>query len=214
MALKISNPPTAHGRADKLMFGYAGRNKTPVALMNGRAHWSPNPEYLVGDVVFWNNHINIPGSAGVHPLRGPNLDVYGPRFLPDTYDLELRVLADKAWAELDASKTMKMHEGVYAFASGPTYETRAEGRMLRAIGADMMGMSTVCVVAMSLIANMVLTDVPIRGDDPRLELCVLEPREELHVSAYALEARCLVVPRCDSSVKLTESHHLIQDWRT
>lgn len=61
--------------------------------------------------------------AGVNPLRGPNLDEFGPRFLAlsDAYDLELRRAAHLAWKELtkDDPKQMAMHEGVYAFVAGP-----------------------------------------------------------------------------------------------
>ncbi|KAE8451831.1 hypothetical protein EG329_002671 [Mollisiaceae sp. DMI_Dod_QoI] len=139
-----------------------------------------NPEYQVGDIIVLNDHINLPGLAGIHPLRGPNLDFFGPRFLAlsDAYDLKLRRVAYKAWAE-GVGGASKMDEGVYAFVSGPTYETRAESRMLRALGADMVGMSTVPevivarhsnirVLAMSLITNAVVVDPGPRGDDPTL----------------------------------------------
>lgn len=68
-------------------------------------------------------HINLPGLCGVNPLRGPNLDEFGPRFpaLSDAYDLELRRAAHLAWHELskDNPKEMAMHEGVYVFVGGP-----------------------------------------------------------------------------------------------
>ena len=72
-------------------------------------------------------HINFPGLAGVNPLRGPNLDSFGPRFiaLSDAYDLELRRAAHLAWRELsnDEPKKAVMYEGVYAFVGGPNYAT-------------------------------------------------------------------------------------------
>lgn len=71
-------------------------------------------------------HINFPGLAGVNPLRGPNLESFGPRFLAlsDAYDLELRRIAHVAWGELiNKRQTMAMHEGVYAFVGGPKYVT-------------------------------------------------------------------------------------------
>ncbi|KAE8348224.1 nucleoside phosphorylase domain-containing protein [Aspergillus coremiiformis] len=142
-----------------------------------------NPEYAVGDIVLLNDHIFLAGLAGTHPLRGPNTEEFGPRFPPlsDAYDLELRRQVHRAWREvMDAKSERKLHEGVYAFVGGPTYETRAECRMLHQLGADVVGMSTVpeivvarhCgirVLALSLVTNnAVLSPVP-RGDDSRIQ---------------------------------------------
>ncbi|SMQ53251.1 unnamed protein product [Zymoseptoria tritici ST99CH_3D1] len=143
-----------------------------------------NPEYNVGDVVCLNDHLNLAGLVGEHPLRGPNDDKFGPRFPPlsDAYDIVLRQLAHKAWKEIrqqDASQ-MRMHEGVYAFVSGPTYETRAECRMLRNLGADVVGMSTVPeivvarhagmrVLAFSLVTNSAVLEPTVRADAPELQ---------------------------------------------
>lgn len=138
-----------------------------------------NSTYKVGDVVVLHDHINFAGLSGVNPLRGPNLDDFGPRFiaLSDAYDLELRRAAHLAWKALskDRPKQMAMHEGVYAFVGGPNYETRAECRMLSTLGADLVGMSTVPeiivarhsgvrVLAMSLVTNAVVMDPGPRGD--------------------------------------------------
>ncbi|KAK9459274.1 nucleoside phosphorylase domain-containing protein [Lipomyces oligophaga] len=127
-----------------------------------------NPAYKVGDFMILNDHINFPGLAGWHPLRGPNDSSFGPRFpaLSDAYDLNLRQIAFKAVSKL--SLVRGVHEGVYAFVSGPTYETRAESRMLLNLGADCVGMSTVPeiivarhsglkVLAISLVTNEVVT---------------------------------------------------------
>ncbi|RAK83185.1 inosine guanosine and [Aspergillus costaricaensis CBS 115574] len=142
-----------------------------------------NPEYMVGDIVLLNDHIFLAGLAGVHPLRGPNSEEFGPRFPPlsDAYDLQLRCNVHKAWAKIvNVESKRRLHEGVYAFVGGPSYETRAECRMLRQLGADLVGMSTVpeivvarhCgirVLALSLVTNnAVLSPVP-RGDDHRLD---------------------------------------------
>lgn len=143
-----------------------------------------NPDYAVGDIVCLNDHLNIPGFAGFHSLRGPNVEEFGPRFQPlsDAYDLSLRMLVHKTWKELRAQSPneRRLHEGVYAFLCGPTYETRAEGKMLRQFGADVVGMSTVpeivtarhCgmrVLALSLVTNNVVVEPPIRGDHPDLQ---------------------------------------------
>ncbi|KAL2786028.1 nucleoside phosphorylase domain-containing protein [Aspergillus keveii] len=138
-----------------------------------------NPDYVVGDIVLLNDHIFLAGLAGTHPLRGPNDEEFGPRFPPlsDAYDLDLRRQVHEAWGKvIDAESKRRLHEGVYAFVGGPSYETRAECRMLRQLGADVVGMSTVpeiivarhCglrIVAFSLVTNnAVLSPVP-RGDD-------------------------------------------------
>ncbi|KAI5780328.1 purine nucleoside phosphorylase-like protein [Peziza echinospora] len=143
-----------------------------------------NPAYNVGDVVVLNDHINFPGFAGAHPLRGPNLPTFGPRFpaLSDAYDLSLRRKLHLAWRSLagTVSRNRKLHEGVYAFVSGPTFETRAECRALHMLGADLVGMSTVpeiCVarhkgvrvLAMSLVTNCAVLEPTPRGDDVLFE---------------------------------------------
>lgn len=138
-----------------------------------------NPEYNVGDVVVLNDHINIPGLAGAHPLRGPNIEEFGTRFpaLSDAYDLALRRklhLTYKRQQEVMRSKR-RLHEGVYVFVSGPSFETRAECRFLRVLGADVVGMSTVPeiiaarhagmrILAMSLVTNCAVLEPTPRGD--------------------------------------------------
>jgi purine-nucleoside phosphorylase len=97
-----------------------------------------NPLWGPGDLVLLSDHINL---LGDNPLVGPNDERLGPRF-PDMsapYDPELRALARKAALELG----IMLREGVYVAVPGPNLETRAEYRMLRAMGADVVGMSTV-----------------------------------------------------------------------
>jgi len=97
-----------------------------------------NPALEPGDLMLLRDHLNL---TGRNPLIGPNDDRLGPRF-PDmsvAYDRELR---DKARAAAHASGIV-LREGVYAALSGPSYETPAEIRMLHALGADAVGMSTV-----------------------------------------------------------------------
>ncbi len=97
-----------------------------------------NPLWGPGDLVLLSDHINL---LGDNPLVGPNDERLGPRF-PDMsapYDPELRMLARKAALELG----IVLREGVYVAVPGPNLETRAEYRMLRALGADVVGMSTV-----------------------------------------------------------------------
>jgi purine-nucleoside phosphorylase len=100
-----------------------------------------NPEYKPGEVMVLNDHVALIGMAGLNPLRGPNLDEFGPRFpdMSQPYDHELIKLAHKV-AEKDK---IALHEGVYVCLSGPSFESPADLRFLRGIGADAVGMSTV-----------------------------------------------------------------------
>ncbi|KAJ3413649.1 hypothetical protein HDV05_007717 [Chytridiales sp. JEL 0842] len=136
-------------------------------IMVTNAAGSLNPGFAVGDVMVIEDHIAIPGLAGLNALIGPNVDCFGPRFpaTSDAYDFELRVLAFKAAKEVGIPEAC-MREGIYCFVAGPSYETRAEARFLRNAGGDCVGMSTVPevivarhaglrVVGLSLISNVV-----------------------------------------------------------
>jgi len=126
-----------------------------------------NQSYNVGDIMVISDHISFAGFGGCNALIGRNIPEFGPRFPPvsDAYDEDLRVLAFKAAHSI--GEDMKcMREGTYSFVPGPSYETRAESRYLRANGADAVGMSTVpevviarhCgirVLGLSLITNRV-----------------------------------------------------------
>jgi purine-nucleoside phosphorylase len=99
-----------------------------------------NKTYKAGDLMLLADHINMVGMAGNHPLRGPNDQELGERF-PDMsmiYDAGLRGIAK----EIASDGKITLHEGVYVALSGPSFETPAEIRFLRAIGADAVGMST------------------------------------------------------------------------
>ncbi len=158
---------TAIGHAGKLIIGkVAGAD---VAVMAGRVHFYEgysiqqvvfptrvlgamgiksllltnaaggiHPGYKQGCLVLLCDHINL---QGVNPLIGPNDDRLGVRFpdMSEAYDHRYRELAHSAARELG----IELYEGVYAGLSGPSYETPAEIRFLRTIGADLVGMSTV-----------------------------------------------------------------------
>ncbi|MBC8528852.1 purine-nucleoside phosphorylase [Christensenellaceae bacterium NSJ-44] len=104
-----------------------------------------NQQFQPGDLMAIEDHINFSGN---NPLIGANLDAFGPRF-PDmsrAYDRELIALAGSAAKQCGFS----LQKGVYAMMSGPSFETPAEIRMLRTLGADAVGMSTVPEV---IVAN-------------------------------------------------------------
>lgn len=158
---------TAVGHAGTLVLGKLG--PVDVAVMSGRVHlyegYSPaevvfgvrvlgqlgirtlvltnaaggiNLSLERGGLVLISDHINLQGTS---PLIGPNDDALGPRFpdMSDAYPAAYREIAKRTAAELG----IPLSEGVYAALLGPSYETPAEIRYLRAIGADLVGMSTV-----------------------------------------------------------------------
>ncbi|MGD8457602.1 MAG: purine-nucleoside phosphorylase [Anaerolineales bacterium] len=100
-----------------------------------------NPEFSPGDLMLITDHLNLLGMAGQNPLRGPNLDEFGPRF-PDMSRVYDRALAEIA-REVSKKNNLKIQEGVYVCLAGPTYETPADLRFLQAVGIDAVGMSTV-----------------------------------------------------------------------
>ena len=97
-----------------------------------------NTDFKPGDLMLIEDHINL---TGQNPLIGPNNDELGTRFpdMSNLYDKDLRKLA----ADVAAQQGFGLQTGVYAWWSGPTYETPAEIRMIRTLGADAVGMSTV-----------------------------------------------------------------------
>jgi purine-nucleoside phosphorylase len=163
--------PRVAGHPGRLVVGAlrAGEASVPIAAMQGRVHgyegWSAedvafgarvlcglgirallvtnaaggvNPSFAPGDLVRIVDHLNL---SGQNPLAGENDERLGPRFpdLSDAWDPRLGALLDEAAAE----SGVPLRTGVYACMPGPSYETPAEVRMLRALGADLVGMSTV-----------------------------------------------------------------------
>jgi purine-nucleoside phosphorylase len=119
-----------------------------------------NTSFNLGDIMLINDHIKFFDDS---PLRGKNIDEFGPRFndMSDAYNKKIRELAKETAYELG----IEIHEGVYGFMPGPSYETPAEIKMLKIVGADAVGMSTVPevitaahggmnVLAISCISNM------------------------------------------------------------
>ncbi|PFH48928.1 hypothetical protein AMATHDRAFT_64278 [Amanita thiersii Skay4041] len=129
---------------------------------------SLNPRIPVGTIVVVHDHLGFPNLTGRNPLIGPQTSPFHPRFLPlsDAYCPTLRRRAFLAAHQLSLDNDA-LAEGTYAWVSGPTYETPAEGRLLRLAGADVVGMSTVPevlaareeglnVMVLSLVTNFVV----------------------------------------------------------
>lgn len=153
-----------------------------------------NPEFHTGDVMLITDHINLVGMGGLNPLRGPNLDEFGPRFpdMSEVYDTRLRALARQA----ATGANVPLREGVYVCLVGPSFETPADLRFLRLIGADAVGMSTVPeaivarhggtrVLGLSGISNV----LPVEG---------MSPAETSHEEV--LEAGRMLVPRLEAII--------------
>ena len=140
-----------------------------------------NPLWKPGELVLLDDHINL---LGDNPLIGPNVDEWGPRF-PDMsrpYDQGLQERALGA----ALARGMPLHRGVYAAVPGPNLETRAEYRMLRAMGADVVGMSTVPEVIVARHMGMRVLGITIITD-----ACLpdaLEPADVPTIIRTAMEA--------------------------
>lgn len=211
--------PTVETHAGRLLFGTL-RNRR-VAIMQGRFHryegytlqqvafpvrvlkalgaktlvvsnvsGGMHPLWSTGDLVLIADHINL---LGDNPLVGPNVDAEGPRF-PDmsaAYDRELRRLARAVAVE----NKIVLREGVYVAVPGPNLETAAEYRMLRAMGADIVGMSTVPEVITAVHQGMRVLGLSIITDTCLPD--ALEPTsvEQIIAVARAAEPRLATVVR-------------------
>lgn len=118
-------------------------------LILSNASGGVNPDYKVGDVVMLTDHINF---MPEHPLRGKNLDEWGPRFvsMEEPYDRKMIDYVKKFSRE----KGIPVKEGIYLSLQGPTFETPAEYGMVRVLGADCVGMSTVPEVIVAIHQGM------------------------------------------------------------
>ncbi len=191
--------PTVAGHSGEFWSGRIGR--APVLLQRGRVHFyegrtleevtfatrlfallgvktlivtnasgAIRPDLHAGDLVLITDHINM---LGANPLHGPNLDPFGPRF-PDmsaAYTPRLRTLAREA----AAAEKIALKEGVYVATLGPSYETPAEIRAFRTMGADLVGMSTVPEVIAAAHAGMEVLGISLAtnlaaGVDPNAAL--------------------------------------------
>jgi purine-nucleoside phosphorylase len=224
---------TAIGHAGQMVIGKSGA--VPVAAMQGRAHLYEgysaqqvafpmrvfgrmgiraviltnaaggiNLNYQQGALVLIRDHINL---QGTNPLVGPNSDRLGVRFpdMTQAYERSYRTLAREEASKLG----MTLHEGVYAALPGPSYETPAEIKYLRTIGADLVGMSTVFeviaarhmgikVLAISCVTNMAagILDQPLSHQE------VMETGERVKTTFEALLRA--VLPRIQGDPGITK----------
>ena len=181
--------PTVESHSGRLVLGSLGG--TPVVAMQGRFHryegyslqevtfpvrvlhdlgaetlvvsnisGGMNPLWRAGELVLIDDHINLLGDS---PLVGPNVDELGPRFpdMSEPYDRELQRLTMDAAIDLG----IRLNRGVYVAVGGPQLETRAEYRMLRAMGADVVGMSTVPEVIVARHMSMRVLGLSIITDE-------------------------------------------------
>lgn len=152
-----------------------------------------NPDFEPGEVMLITDHLNLLGMAGHSPLYGPNLDEIGPRF-PDmgrAYSRELSELARQVAAEND----IPLREGVYVCLAGPSFETPADLRFLKAIGVDAVGMSTVPEVTVARHGGMRVLGLSTISNKANLDGETITSHEEV------LEAGQIVMPRLTRIVK-------------
>ncbi len=213
---------TVEGHAGRLVLGYL--EGQPVFVMQGRIHYyegytmqqvtlpvrvmqrmgietlivtnaagAVNPDFAPGDVMLITDQINLPGMTGAHPLIGPNWDELGPRFpdMSQAYDRQLQATARAVAAEADIS----LQEGVYIGLSGPSFETPAELRFLRALGVDAVGMSTVWEVAVARHGGTRVLGFSGISNKANLDGSTLTTHEEV------LEAGKILVPKLEAMIR-------------
>jgi purine-nucleoside phosphorylase len=135
-------------------------------LMLSNAAGGVNPAFKVGDLMIITDHISF---STINPLIGRNYEVLGPRF-PDMSEPYTKEIIKKARA-IAADLQIKVQEGVYFGVTGPTFETRAEYKLIHRLGGDAVGMSTVQEVIIAVhmglpvFAVSVITDIGIREED-------------------------------------------------
>jgi purine-nucleoside phosphorylase len=152
-----------------------------------------NPDFVPGDVMLITDHINFMGMAGATPLRGPNEPDFGPRFpdMSQAYDRELQALARSVAAEAKVS----LREGVYVCLGGPSFETPADLRFLRRMGADGVGMSTVPEVVVARHGGLRVLGFSGISNAANLDGSTITTHEEV------LEAGKVIVPKLTALIR-------------
>lgn len=211
---EIPNMPvsTVEGHSGKLLFGKLGDKD--IIAMQGRFHYyegysmkevtfpvrviyelgirnlfvsnaagGMNPAFSVGDLMIIEDHINM---FPENPLRGKNFPT-GPRFpsMHNAYDRDFIGIVEKAAEKLN----IKVHKGVYIGTPGPTYETPAEYRMFRTMGADAVGMSTVPEVIVAVHCGIKVFGISVITDLGGFAEAVKVSHEEVQIAADAAQPR-------------------------
>ena len=151
-----------------------------------------NPDFIPGDVMLITDQLNLIGMAGLNPLRGPNLEIFGPRFpdMSQPYDIKLM-----AQARSSARKVgVDLKEGVYACLAGPSFESSADLKFLRFAGADAVGMSTVPEVIAARHGGMSVLGFSAISNKANLDGSTITTHEEV------LEAGRIIVPKLKSII--------------
>lgn len=152
-----------------------------------------NPDFIPGDVMLITDHLNLMGMTGLNPLIGPNLDEFGPRF-PDMSQAYDRVLADLA-RRVAKEQGVLLREGVYAGLSGPSFETPADLRFLRAVGVDAVGMSTVPEVTVARHGGTRVLGLSGISNKANLDGSTLTTHEEV------IEAGKVITPKVEKIIR-------------
>jgi purine-nucleoside phosphorylase len=152
-----------------------------------------NPDFIPGDLMLITDHINLMGMAGHSPLRGPNDNSFGVRFpdMSQAYDRELRAAALEAAEE----HGLALKQGVYICLGGPSFETPADLRFLRAVGADAVGMSTVPEVTVARHGGLRVLGLSGISNAANLDGTTITTHEEV------LEAGRILVPKLTTVVR-------------
>lgn len=155
-----------------------------ATLLISNAAGGTHPDFSIGDLMIISDHISF---ATVNPLIGKNDERIGPRF-PDMSEPYKKSLIKKA-KDIAAQHNIDIKEGVYFGVTGPTFETRAEYKLIRLLGGDAVGMSTVSEViaanhsGMNVLAVSVITDIGIRDEENTIT------HEEVLVAAKEAEPK-------------------------
>jgi purine-nucleoside phosphorylase len=152
-----------------------------------------NPAFTPGDVMLIIDNLNMIGMAGQNPLIGPNIDELGPRF-PDMSQAYDRALCDLT-RSVATKENIKLHEGVYAGLSGPSFESPADLRFLRLAGTDSVGMSTVPEVIVARHGGMRVLGLSGISNKANLDGSTVTTHEEV------IEAGKLITPKMEKLIR-------------
>lgn len=213
---------TVHGHAGRLVIGEL--EGQPVFVMQGRVHYYEgysmsqitlpvrvmlrlglemmfvtnaaggiNPDFEPGDVMLITDNLNFVGMAGANPLMGPNIDELGPRFpdMSQSYDPDLMATA----RSVSTDEKIPLREGVYCALSGPSFESPADLRFLRTVGADAVGMSTAPEVIVARHGGMRVLGLSGISNKANLDGSTITTHEEV------IEAGKVITPKIETIIR-------------